>query len=63
MRMLSVVMKMWTSHLRYERPGCNIYVIADIENAVATQSIRILGSPASKPATSYEQGLKRVSDD
>jgi hypothetical protein len=42
---------------------CNIYVIADIENAVATQSIHILGSPTSKPATSYEQGLKRVSDD
>jgi hypothetical protein len=40
-----------------------IYVIADIENAVATQSIHILGSPASKPATSYEQGPKTVFDD
>ena len=49
--------------LNFATGECNIYVIADIENAVATQSIHILGSPASKPATSYEQGLKRVSDD
>jgi hypothetical protein len=42
---------------------CNIYVIANTENAVGTQSIHVPGSPTSKPATPYEQGLKRVSDD